>query len=483
MADNSLRQKHELSLQKEQASEAGDKLENDLLGKDLSVNKDYIFQSKRKGLLFPVLVIASALLISGTVYLLSELIINLDINSYYNGNLHNRLIESALMKKVKQDNDRAITDKNREINKIQKKLDNYNEQLKTLRELIFAKSRGEDLSGSNISSEYSEMSIVELEKTLGEIENEKNITENELSKKVNEKRKLVENSEKTAGISHMNIDQELINISEIQEKLERQESVNTQLYIMQTKIFNDIKTGNFQNARHNIENIKTIMYLESNNDIPDIARTRSSYGNSIEIVEKYISAQEELKKRNSGGSFDGFKYTLLFSDILTEIDNNNLDKAALKIKGFKSAIGKETDISIGGSIGQKDQYMRTASVIEDYIDLNNEINKLKGSESGTELQSENIIPETLNSFPDYEESDLLLCGKIAYTDNKSLSIETFFQLPITPGDLFLIKNKKTEIACGEIISLTGSSVKGKIEKQKNPDIYPEINNLVYIIKN
>ena len=485
MADNSLEKKYDKTLQEEQLFEHDDSLETDISNRNLSVNKDYIFQSKKKGLLFPSLVITSAFLISFLFIFISGKIISLDINNYYNKRTENDLNESVLMKKVKQDNDKLIMGKDKEISSIRKKLDNYNEQLRTLREIIFAKNRGDKISEDTISSEYSEMSISELEKAIGEIEDKKIKTEKELDKEINEKRKLIEDSDRNAVILSEENGQGLIDISDIQEKLERQKVINNQLYILQNKIFSDIKTDNFKRAEQRIENLKKIIYMESNNNLPGINRIRITNENTIGMIEKYISLQEELKKRNSGGSFDGFKCTLLFSNILSAIENNNLNEADLKIKQFKSAIDKETDISLGGTIGQKDQYMRTASVIEDYIYLNNEINKLNksGEKPETGMQAENIVQKASDQFPDYTESDLLLYGKVAYTDNKSLSIETFFSLPVSPGDLFLVKNRKTQIAYGEIISLEGNSVKGIIEKLRKTEKYPEVNNLVYIVKN
>ena len=65
--------------------------------------------------------------------------------------------------------------------------------------------------------------------------------------------------------------------------------------------------------------------------------------------------------------------------------------------------------------------------------------------------------------------------------NRTISIEPFFDAAIPQGRHFIVKANNSEIANGRIISSSNTAAHGRIEKLKNKNNLPGINNLIYII--
>ena len=281
----------------------------------------------------------------------------------------------------------------------------------------------------------------------------------------------------------------MINILEIQKRLEKEKSIKSQIYLFQRNIFHSLEERNYKKARENIGNYKTLIYLPSNNDLPEIYQIRESSENLITIFEDYISLQGVLPEENFKNINNNnilIELNLLYSRIIDNIEKQNFDSARRNITSLRTLLNLESNSDYPEIISRKSDYLKTAAVMEEYIALKNEVENYKEIYQPDQYKKSEIIYNSENNnagniYQDFS-GEIFLYGKIASLQDKSLTIEAFFNLLINPGDSFLIKKEDREIAYGEITSSTSSTARGKIKNIKNSDNPLEVNNLVYIIR-
>ncbi len=150
----------------------------------------------------------------------------------------------------------------------------------------------------------------------------KKAAENNLSIEIEKKTIMVKEAEQKSNTLK---DTDLVDISEIQSSLEKQKLMNTQLYLIQKQIFNNINKRDYVKAAENISNYRSIIYLESNNALPGILEKRESADDLLIIIDDYISFKQTLNKnRNNERPESQFltELHILFSRIIFNYRKN-----------------------------------------------------------------------------------------------------------------------------------------------------------------
>ncbi len=360
---------HNIVLPEEEKEKILKQIDNDILGKDQTDSKNLIFESKKTGLMFPFTVILLLIIFTIGIIFISNNIFKADIIDLNTETANQNNMESKLLRIFIIESEKKIRQKDREIEGFKTQLTEYDKQLNILKAILDMKITGKEIEIINDSySEYSGMTISELNKEIKLIEQKKNKTNiilNDESRKREKLVKEIKNRKKTIETSDSfnNPTLALENLTEYQNFIKRQNSVTNEVISLQKNIFRNIDETRFDKAEKGIEKLETLIFSESNQDLPEISKRKPLILNTIEFMKKYIESNNQQlslheKKENTANIvYKDTEEGLILFGLIAAVNKNNisieplsgriLQKNSLFFIRKRDKNGVETEIAKG----------------------------------------------------------------------------------------------------------------------------------------
>ncbi len=446
-----------------------DEISNDIFNDESLDKPDYIFRSKKSGLMFPAAIMF--LIFTVTLVLLNYSDSFFIAESNIENTDRDRLIsaESEVLAALRIKSDRLLKQKDIEISGFKVKISEYDEKISMLKNLLEIKSSGKTIeNGENEYQEYSGLGITELEQQIKKMEREKLETSRKLEEEYRKKEEILDELEKKEKdvlgdvVLAAETSDALSSLTEFNAILEQQNIVQDQLMTLQKKVLYDINNKRYAEAENDISGIKRILTLDSNSSLPALMKRKQLELEYADFLENHVKAIKNPK-------------------IYEEYMNQNL---IYQIETAMDAI-KYADVHFSaGNIDNAERLYREGMKSIPFI--NNADTKLRSIEKKNQDSSDKQgkAEDKTAVYADIV-SETRLFGLVAAVNSRLLTIEPFKGNTAKTGQPFIIKtagkpDTSTETGRGMILESNKTSAKGEITILKNPDQKIEINSLIYL---